>query len=237
MTRRWWSAATGRSRSGWRSRSPRPASAGSTSRPTARSAGPTSAVATRLPTPAGRGGWPPRRRCGRRRRGGCAPVDRRSGWCRTLPCSPTRSFPTPPWCRPLSRRGVPHLAVRLRDGSGVIGPLVLPGRTSCLRCLDLQRAAHDPGWPLVAAQLAGRRGAARSTCVGAAAALAADQALAALEGQASPTPPPAVLNATLEFDSRSAVLQHRPLPPQQDCPCGAAGAGCGERSSRETIIR
>ena len=56
----------------------------------------------------------------------------------------------------LLARRVPHLAVRLRDGSGVIGPLVLPGRTSCLRCLDLQRAAQDPGWPLVAAQLTGR---------------------------------------------------------------------------------
>lgn len=133
-------------------------------------------------------------------------------------------------------RGVPHLAVRLCDGSGVVGPLVLPGRTSCLRCLDLQRAANDPGWPLVAAQLTGRNGSARTTCVGAAAALAADQALAALEGPTCSAPPPAVLNATLEFDTRSAVLHRRPLTPREDCRCGAAGAGCGDGPARETII-
>ncbi len=58
----------------------------------------------------------------------------------------------------LHARGGAHLLVRMRDGIGVIGPLVLPGRTACLGCLDLQRRARAPGWPTVAAQLAGRRG-------------------------------------------------------------------------------
>jgi hypothetical protein len=30
------------------------------------------------------------------------------------------------------RQGVPHLAVRVRDGTGLVGPLVIPGVTSCL---------------------------------------------------------------------------------------------------------
>jgi hypothetical protein len=30
------------------------------------------------------------------------------------------------------RQGVPHLAVRVRDGTGLVGPLVIPGMTSCL---------------------------------------------------------------------------------------------------------
>jgi hypothetical protein len=49
--------------------------------------------------------------------------------------------------------GVAHLAVEVRDTVGVVGPLVLPGRTACLRCLDLTRADRDPDWPVLAAQL------------------------------------------------------------------------------------
>jgi hypothetical protein len=30
------------------------------------------------------------------------------------------------------RRGVPHLPVRVHDGTGLVGPLVIPGMTSCL---------------------------------------------------------------------------------------------------------
>jgi hypothetical protein len=34
--------------------------------------------------------------------------------------------------RDLHSRGVPHLPVRVRDGIGLVGPLVIPGATSCL---------------------------------------------------------------------------------------------------------
>jgi hypothetical protein len=34
--------------------------------------------------------------------------------------------------RDLHRQRVPHLAVRVRDGTGLVGPLVIPGVTSCL---------------------------------------------------------------------------------------------------------
>ena len=34
--------------------------------------------------------------------------------------------------RDLHSRGVPHLPVRVRDGIGLVGPLVIPGITSCL---------------------------------------------------------------------------------------------------------
>jgi hypothetical protein len=32
----------------------------------------------------------------------------------------------------LHRQGVAHLAVRARDGTDLVGPLVVPGVTSCL---------------------------------------------------------------------------------------------------------
>ena len=38
----------------------------------------------------------------------------------------------PRMVRDLHSRGVPHLAVRVRDGTGLVGPLVIPGVTSCL---------------------------------------------------------------------------------------------------------
>lgn len=55
----------------------------------------------------------------------------------------------------LQRDGLPHLLVEVRDTVGVVGPLVLPGRSPCLRCLDLGRTDRDPDWPALAVQLAG----------------------------------------------------------------------------------
>ena len=34
--------------------------------------------------------------------------------------------------RDLHNAGIPHLLVRVRDGTGLVGPMVIPGRTSCL---------------------------------------------------------------------------------------------------------
>jgi hypothetical protein len=38
----------------------------------------------------------------------------------------------PRMVRDLHNRGVPHLAVRVRDGTGLVGPPVIPGVTGCL---------------------------------------------------------------------------------------------------------
>lgn len=51
------------------------------------------------------------------------------------------------------RAGTPHLPVVLRDEEAVIGPLVLPGRSPCLRCLDLHRRDRDSAWPRILTQL------------------------------------------------------------------------------------
>jgi bacteriocin biosynthesis cyclodehydratase domain-containing protein len=50
-------------------------------------------------------------------------------------------------------RRLAHLAVAVRDGTVVVGPLVRPGRTPCLNCLDLHRVDRDPAWSVIAAQL------------------------------------------------------------------------------------
>lgn len=114
--------------------------------------------------------------------------------------------------RELHTAGVPHLPVRVRDGTGLIGPLVIPGVTSCLGCADLHRRDRDAAWPAVAAQLRGTVGSADRATVLATAALALNQVhrvIAAVCGGQAPGPPP-TLNATLEFDlsAGSIVARH-----------------------------
>lgn len=46
----------------------------------------------------------------------------------------------------LVRDGVAHLVARVREIRGIVGPLVIPGTTSCLRCHELHRLTRDPGW-------------------------------------------------------------------------------------------
>lgn len=50
-----------------------------------------------------------------------------------------------------------HLHVGLAQCSAVIGPLVIPGSTSCLRCAHLHRRDQDPHWPVRSVQYAHRR--------------------------------------------------------------------------------
>lgn len=139
----------------------------------------------------------------------------------------------------LHRDRVAHLPVRLRDGIGVVGPLVLPGRTACLGCVELHRCARDSGWPSVAAQLVGRPGRGGNAAAAATAALGVAQVLAALDvagGSASAAPP--VLGAALELDVTSGEVLHRPWPAHPECTCGAplSVRTCEAREERGTIM-
>lgn len=53
---------------------------------------------------------------------------------------------------PLVRSDTPHLLVRLVEGTAVVGPFVVPGRTACVRCIDAHLADHDPTSVALAAQ-------------------------------------------------------------------------------------
>lgn len=48
----------------------------------------------------------------------------------------------------------PHLHVGCRGDRAVVGPLVVPGRTTCLRCGHLHRRDADPAWPVLSVQWA-----------------------------------------------------------------------------------
>ena len=129
----------------------------------------------------------------------------------------------PRMVRDLHSRGVPHLAVRVRDGTGLVGPLVIPGVTSCLGCADLHRSDRDAAWPAIAAQLRETVGVADRATLLATAALALSQVnrvIAAVRGQAAPNPePPQALNATLEFDLNAGVIVARPWTRHPLCSC------------------
>lgn len=127
--------------------------------------------------------------------------------------------------RDLHAARVPHLAVRTRDGSALVGPLVLPGRTSCLACADLHRSDRDAAWPAVAAQLRGTVGTADRATVLATAALALDQVenllrtlrdTGALEG--TDAPPPSV-DTTYEFDVATRATAVRRWSRHPRCTC------------------
>lgn len=115
----------------------------------------------------------------------------------------------PRMLRELHAARIPHLPVRVRDGAGLVGPLVVPGVTSCLRCADLHRSDRDAGWPAVAAQLRDTVGSADRATVLATAALAlnqVDRVIAAVRGSVDldrAPHPPSTLDTTLEFDVRT----------------------------------
>lgn len=53
----------------------------------------------------------------------------------------------------LSRAGRTHLPVTILEGGGVVGPLVVPGATPCLGCVEQHHTDRDPDWPVLLAQL------------------------------------------------------------------------------------
>ncbi|MGY1605112.1 ThiF family adenylyltransferase [Geodermatophilus sp. SYSU D00815] len=143
------------------------------------------------------------------------------------------------------RAGVPHLVATVRGQTGVVGPLVVPGVTSCLRCADLHRRDADPRWPGLAAQLTAGEAAASGatvTCL-LTAVVAALQVLAFLDGSAAP----AALEATVELAPPDLLPRLRRWPAHPACGCRAGapaellrplsddahGASVGGRGARQ----
>ena len=120
--------------------------------------------------------------------------------------------------------GTPHLLAEVRETVGVVGPLVLPGRSACLTCLDLTRTDLDPGWPVLAAQLASP-GRARAACDGAlalaVAAHASLQVLSLVDGTADP----AAIGGTLELALPDWRWRRRSWPVHPACGCALPATG------------
>ncbi len=118
-------------------------------------------------------------------------------------------------------RRQPYLSVYADEAIGVVGPLVQPGVTACLRCIDLTRAERDPAWPLILAQLTGRT-ANPPGCDDVLATTVAGQAAAQAVAFADRSPlAQATANATLELVLPSWQWRRRSWPPHPACACGS----------------
>lgn len=116
--------------------------------------------------------------------------------------------------------GLAHLSAAVHGSRAVIGPLVIPGRSSCLRCADLHRSERDPCWPALAVQLAARarhRAISEVALCVATAGVAAGQALSFIDGQR-----PETIGGTVEWQLPEWRLRRRSWPPHHECDCGAA---------------
>ncbi|HEY1617538.1 MAG TPA: hypothetical protein VGG25_07965 [Streptosporangiaceae bacterium] len=130
-------------------------------------------------------------------------------------------YPDPELGDWLMHGGVPHLAVTAEEAIGVVGPLVRPGQTACLRCVNLTRAALDPAWPLILAQLAGRH-AEPPACDAALAAAVAAQAAVQVLGVIDREPGPgATENGTLELVMPGWQWRRRTWPTHLACGCSS----------------
>lgn len=125
----------------------------------------------------------------------------------------------------LQSDGVPHLSAEVHETTGVLGPFVQPGRTSCLRCRDLFRTARDPGWPRAMVPFGGVDAVPtvedRACDVVLATQLAVQavmHVLAFVEGD-----PPPTMNATLEMVPPFGAQTRYERPAHPDCGCLVEG--------------
>ncbi|MEU4238039.1 hypothetical protein [Actinoplanes sp. NPDC026619] len=113
----------------------------------------------------------------------------------------------------MAARHQPHLAVTIREGAAVIGPLVPAGGKPCLNCLDLHRKDRDATWPGPPAAAALVPEPCVVTTVLAATAFATAEVLAFLDEGS-----PQTVGATVELTAPGR-LRRRTWPPHPACPC------------------
>lgn len=125
------------------------------------------------------------------------------------------------------RRGIPHVPLDLRADRAVVGPLVIPGRSSCLGCHEFARIDRDRSWALNATRqrglTTGRRADehARPTVALLATALAATLVIAVLEGDTS------MAGVSTELTQNIPELVHRFWPRHPRCACASAATEPG----------
>lgn len=121
--------------------------------------------------------------------------------------------------RMLMATRTPLLVMSIRERRGVIGPLVVPGESSCLECQDAVRRDLDRHWGVLKPQLLNHPGSAgeggETALVMMTAALAATQVLQWIDGERLPE----TLNASLEIALPDLVLERRYWPRHAACAC------------------
>jgi hypothetical protein len=119
----------------------------------------------------------------------------------------------------LMARGVVHLTAAASEAIGVVGPLVIPGQTACLSCVDMARSDRDPAWPLILAQISGRAPQPAACAAVLAAAVAAQATAQALSFLDRAGPATAVINGTLELVLPAWQWRRHSWMPHRQCRC------------------
>jgi bacteriocin biosynthesis cyclodehydratase domain-containing protein len=171
------------------------------------------------------------RQCGAARAVERAAPDVRTGDDGALPDLVILSGPVlPDLVDGLMRDRVPHLAVWAGEAIGVVGPLVRPGRSTCLRCVDLRKAQADPQWPKILAQATFTRArpqACDTVLAAMTATLASAQTLALIDRAGPVAEAPVTVNGTLEVVLPDWQWRRRTWLPHPACACGAPVTGTG----------
>ncbi|WP_312180875.1 ThiF family adenylyltransferase [Arthrobacter sp.] len=124
----------------------------------------------------------------------------------------------------------PHLTVTVQQYGYQVGPLVVPGATPCLGCLDRHRGDADPGWYASSAPEAPDReqpnkprgpGGEEVSAAGLAAGIAAGQALSFIDGLAQPV----TWSAVLQLRTADGHIGLEPLEFHPGCGCRLQSAG------------
>jgi hypothetical protein len=123
-----------------------------------------------------------------------------------------------PWTDPeladdLLCDGLPHLRVPVTADAERVGPLVLPGRSARLWCLDRRQHERDPAWP--------------GSPTGCACTIPWPAPRARSSRQVVDTPgtqEPLSIDAILELRSPDAVVTVLPVARHPLCGCGWTGA-------------
>lgn len=122
------------------------------------------------------------------------------------------------------RRDTPHLAIVVGDAGASVGPLVEPGRSACLYCVQLHATDSDPAWPAIASQLWGRTAAADTALVASeAAAIATRLVVSWFE--------PGAVSASdrIQLDAATGATTSQRVDPHPACGCLEPGFTNGEQ--------
>jgi hypothetical protein len=109
--------------------------------------------------------------------------------------------------QPWLGRDIAHVTVVFGESSVTVGPLVRPGITPCVRCVELHRVDDDPAWGAIAPQVWGKVAAANS---GTLATHAAAETLRVFSGGPA---------QSVRIDARTLARTATSHSPHPDCGC------------------